>query len=102
MLIHNVYFWLKPNTSEADRKGFEQGMKTFLDAVPQIKQYQIGAPAATPKRDVVDQSFDYSMFVYLETLEDQDIYQAHPAHDVFIANFKDLWDKVQVRDSELV
>lgn len=102
MLIHNVYFWLQPDTPESERKAFEKGMKTFLDAVDEVQKYHIGVPAATPKRDVVEHSFGYSMFVWFNSVEEHNTYQSHPGHDVFIETYKHLWAKVQVLDSEKI
>lgn len=101
MVIHNVYFWLKSETSEEEKKGFEQGIKDFLSAVEEVVKYEIGIPAGTPKRDVVDHSFGYSIFVWFNTVEDHNTYQTHPAHEVFIRDFNQLWAKVQVKDSSV-
>ena len=101
-MVHNVYFWLKSETTENEKKAFEKGMRNFLGAVNEVQKYEIGMPAKTPERDVVDHSFDYSMFVWFDNVEDHNIYQTHPAHDVFVESFKGLWAKVQVIDSALI
>ncbi len=101
MLIHNVYFWLKEDVTESQKKDFKKGIKDFLEAVTEVQKYEIGLPAATPGRDVVDHSFGVSMFVWFNNVDDHNVYQAHPAHDVFVNSFKDLWAKVQVIDSEM-
>lgn len=101
MVLHNVYFWLKESVSKEEAQGFQQGIEDFLNAVVEIKRYEIGYPAATPVREVVDHSFAYSIFVWFDNVEDHNSYQKHPAHDVFVERFKDLWDKVQVLDSKI-
>ncbi|MDA0195769.1 MAG: Dabb family protein [Bacteroidetes bacterium] len=101
MLIHNVYFWLKDEVTPSQKTDFEKGIKDFLDSVDEVQKYQIGIPASTPDRDVVDHSFGVSMFVWFNNVEDHNIYQVHPAHDKFVKRFKDLWAKVQVLDSEM-
>ena len=101
MLIHNVYFWLKQDVSNGKKKEFEKGLKKFLDAVKEIKKYEIGIPAGTPDRDVVDKSYGYSIFVWFKNVDDHNVYQKHPAHDEFINDFNGLWAKVQVLDTEL-
>ena len=98
-MIHNVYFWLKNDVTNRQKKEFEKGLKGFLDAVKEIEKYEIGIPADTPNRDVVDKTFGYSIFVWFNNVEDHNIYQKHPAHDEFISSFSSLWTKVQVLDS---
>jgi len=102
MVLHNVYFWLKEEVTESQKTGFEKGIKDFLEAVDEIQRYEIGVPATTPDRDVVDHSFGVSIFVWFNNVEDHNTYQTHEAHDVFIKSFNDLWAKVQVLDSSVV
>ena len=102
MLQHNVYFWLKEEVSEKDRQTFANGIKDFVDAVKEVKRAEIGIPASTPERDVVDHSFGYSLFTWFSSMENHNIYQEHPAHKKFIEDYSHLWAKVQVFDSELL
>lgn len=102
MLLHNVYFYLNEGVTDSEKKGFEKGTKKFLSAVPEIQKFDIGIPAGTPARDVVDHSFGYSIFVWFKNIDDHNAYQVHPAHEEFINNFSGLWKKVQVIDSELL
>lgn len=101
MVQHNVFFWVKDGVSESDKKSFEQGMRDFTDKVEEIHMVKIGVPAATEERDVVDHSFTYGMFVWFDSKENHDIYQSHPEHDKFIADFSPIWEKVKVYDVEL-
>ena len=102
MLQHNVYFWLKDTVTESEKKNFEKGIKEFVSAVKAVHKAEIGIPAPTPERDVVDHSFGYSLFTWFKTIEDHNVYQEHPAHQKFIDDFSALWARVQVFDSELV
>lgn len=102
MIQHNVFFWVKEGVSKSDKKGFEKGMVEFLSSVKEIQKFEIGIPAATEERDVVDHSFEYALFVWFKTIDDHNIYQKHPAHEVFINNFSSLWEKVQVYDVDLI
>lgn len=102
MLQHTVYFWLKSEVSKKEKKNFETGLKELVSNVKEIKKAEIGFPAETPDRDVVDHSFGYSLFVWFKSMEDHNIYQEHPAHEKFINEFSNLWSKVQVYDSELI
>lgn len=101
MVLHTVHFWLKEKVSEEQKNQFLQGIDDFLSAVEEVQRAEYGVSAKTPARDVVDHSFDMSMFVLFNTVADHNVYQTHPAHNVFVESFKDLWEKVQVRDSEL-
>ena len=102
MLQHNVYFWLKDGVSDDKKRNFEQGIKEFVSSVKEVHQAEIGIPAGTPDREVIDKSFGYSIFVWFKTIDDHNVYQNHPAHEKFINDFSDLWEKVQVYDSELI
>lgn len=101
-MLHNVYFWVKDGVSDTELKKFEQGIKDFVSAVKEIHKAEIGFPAATEDRDVVDHSFDYALFVWFKSIDDHNVYQKHPAHEKFISDFSGLWEKVKVYDSELI
>lgn len=100
-VVHNVYFWLKDPESLEDRDLLIAGLKT-LSAIPAIKTLQIGLPANTEKRDVVDNSFNVFELMYFDSVEAQNEYQAHPLHTAFVENYGHLWEKVVVHDSVLV
>ena len=95
---HVVYFWLKSPDDQTDRAKFEQSLKSFLDKSKFAKTNFIGTP---PKavRDVVDDSFTYALIVTFESPEAQEDYQNEEAHLNFIAECKDLWEKVIVYDA---
>ena len=96
---HVVYFWFKEPNNHADRVKFEASLKKFLDNSQYAKTKFIGKP---PKaiRDVVDDTFTYSLILTFESAEDQAAYQTEPPHLVFIEECQDLWEKVIVYDSE--
>lgn len=95
---HVVYFWLKNPDDASDRAKFEKSLKTFLDSSKFAKTNFIGTP---PKavRDVVDDSFTYALIVTFESAEAQEGYQNEEVHLNFIAECKDLWNKVIVYDA---
>ena len=101
-LLHDVYFWLKNDVSDKQRKAFEKGLKNFVKSVKEIQKAEIGKPAPTARRDVVDHSFDYSLLIRFKSMEDHNTYQEHEAHKKFIEDFSKLWAKVQVYDSSLL
>ncbi len=96
--VHNVYFWLKNPESKQDRADFETSLKKFLKSSKYAKTHFIGTPANTP-REVVDNSWTYSMVLTFPSKEIQDKYQDEDVHHVFIEESENLWERVQVYDS---
>ncbi len=95
---HVVYFWLENPNSTEDRNAFEISLKKFLKNSQYAQTKFIGVPAETP-REVVDNSFTYSLILSFPSREIQDLYQKEPAHLLFIKESEHLWKKVQVYDS---
>ena len=100
-LVHHVFFWLKTPGSRADRDQLIAGLRTLKD-IPVIRNLQIGVPANTEKRDVVDASYDVSELMYFDNAADQKIYQDHPVHQAFVKSCEHLWQKVVVYDMEVL
>ncbi|MFY0685736.1 MAG: Dabb family protein [Cyclobacteriaceae bacterium] len=96
--VHTVFFWLKEPDNQDHRALFLSELKMFIDGIDLILNQHVGAPAGTP-RDVVDNSYTFSLIVSFESKEDHDTYQEHPLHKQFIANASMLWSRVQVYDS---
>lgn len=97
-VIHTVYFWLKDDVSEEDRKTFEQALND-LAKVPSISEYYWGKPAGTEARDVTDQSFDYAINVFFDSVEDEAAYQIDPLHLKFVEAFGKIFETVKVYDN---
>ncbi|HKJ48181.1 MAG TPA: Dabb family protein [Christiangramia sp.] len=95
---HVVYFWLNNPDSSQDRANFENSLKKFLNQSKYAKTKFIGIPAESD-REVVDDSFTYSIILSFSSKEEQDKYQKEPAHLKFIEESEDLWKKVIVYDS---
>ncbi|WP_299677397.1 Dabb family protein [uncultured Dokdonia sp.] len=96
---HTVYFWLNNPTNTEERKAFEASLTNFINQSPYITTKHIGVPAATD-RDVIDNSYTYSLLLTFKDKAAQDQYQDEPAHKQFIAESSHLWSKVLVYDSE--
>ena len=94
--IHNVYFWLTPEATDGDRTAFEAGLRD-LGICRTIGSYYYGKPAGTP-REVVDNSYDYSLVITFANKGDHDAYQDDPIHHEFIEKYKHLWARVRVYD----
>lgn len=99
-LAHTVFFWLTEESTEADKKNFEEGLRK-LSTVESIDKFFWGPPAATPKRDVIDNSYDYAINAFFKDLASQDAYQKDPVHLEFIEKYKQLWARVQVYDNQI-
>jgi len=95
---HVVYFWLKQPDNDTDRAKFEAAVKQFMEDSQYAKTRFVGVPPKAT-RDVVDDSFTYSLILSFESAEAQEKYQAEPAHKAFVETCKDLWEKVIVYDS---
>ena len=98
MFMHSVYFWLKPDLSDADREAFVAGAKTLLE-IPSVKFGFLGTPADTD-RPVIDRSYSYSLIVGFEDSLGHDEYQVHPLHDEFREDCEKYWAKVLIYDAE--
>jgi hypothetical protein len=100
-IAHHVFFWLKRSGSAEDRKALIAGLRT-LAKIDVVRSLQIGVPASTESRDVVDASFDVSELMMFDSVGDQKVYQDHPIHQAFVADHAHLWRKVVVYDAAAV
>jgi hypothetical protein len=100
-LIHQVFFWLKNATNANDCATLIKGIHT-LSAIETILQINIGTPASTESRDVIDNSWQVSETIIFENTAAQLLYQQHPIHVAFIKNYSHLWHKVLVYDIKTV
>ncbi|ALM08146.1 stress responsive protein [Sediminicola sp. YIK13] len=96
--VHTVFFWMKDPANEVANKKFEVSLRKFLDSSKYAKTQFIGRPPKAT-RDVVDDSFTYSLVLSFESAEAQENYQKEEAHLIFIEESQDLWDKVVVYDA---
>ncbi|MEI2270592.1 Dabb family protein [Sphingobacterium sp. ML3W] len=100
-IVHVVNFWLKDDVSEKDKKNFV-GFFEELRKIDVIKTLSYGVPAPTNARDVVDNSFDYTLIVTFKDLKDITIYETHPIHLKAIEKYKHFWTKVMVKDTTII
>jgi hypothetical protein len=99
MLVHHVFFWLKNPDSAADKARLIEGLNS-LRKIESLKLAKIGAPAATEKREVIDNSYSISWLNFFDDIKGHDAYQVHPAHEAFVKNYAHLWTKVVVYDAQ--
>jgi len=97
--VHAVFFWLV-NEDDKTKKAFLTELRKFIDNVDMIRSQHIGTPADTD-REVIDNSWTFSLILSFDSKKEQDEYQEHQLHKDFIENASSLWDKVLVYDSIL-
>lgn len=98
MLMHHVFFWLKNPSSKEDLAKLIEGVST-LKKIETVQEFKLGTPAKTPKRDVIDDSYQLSLFTQFNDVAGHNVYQDHAIHLKFIKDYSHLWSKVQVYDS---
>jgi hypothetical protein len=100
MHIHNVYFWLKSGLDTKAITSFEAGLNSLCsDLNP--KSGHFGKPADT-HRDVVENSYSYSLILFFDDLAAHDRYQTNsPVHNKFIETHRSKWERVVVYDVEV-
>ena len=96
-LVHHVLFWLKRPDSEADRDALVAGIRS-LGAIETVRGVQVGFPADTMARGVVDGSWSVSEMLWFDDAAGQDAYQVDPLHQEFVAQHEHLWERVVVYD----
>ena len=99
MLVHAVFFWLKPGLTADERKRFRAEVGK-LSAIRTIDRIYIGPPAAVAERGVTDRSFDVALTILFKDGPAHDAYQVDPVHVAFVEGNKDSWTRVQVFDSQ--
>jgi len=96
--VHTVYFWLKNPENIQDRTAIEASLKKFMQNSEYAQTKFVGTPPKAT-RDIVDDSFTYSLVLTFSSAEEQEKYQTEEAHLIFIEESQDLWEKVVVYDS---
>lgn len=99
MLYHCVYFYLKPELTPAQRAEFRRGVES-LKTIKAAEKVAVGVPAATPRRPVIDSSYDVALIVECASVAAEAAYQVDPVHLAFVEKFKTFWTRVQIYDSE--
>ena len=99
MLVHTVYFWLKPELTAAQRAEFVR-LVTKLGEIKSVEQLHVGQPAKTEKRAIIDDSYSYALTVLLKDLAAHDAYQVDPIHDEFKEQCHTFWTRLQIYDAE--
>ena len=99
MLVHSVFFYLKPGLSAELREDFRRQVAT-LGTISTVSSFYLGTPAPVPPRPVIDTTYDFGITCVFTDVAAHDAYQVDPIHKVFIENCKDRWARVQIYDSQ--
>ena len=99
MLVHTVFFYLKPEVTEVQRADFFIGVQ-ILAQIPGVQAAYFGRPAGVPDRPVIEKGYAVALTALFVDVAAHNAYQVHPTHLAFIERYRDLWAKVQVFDSE--
>tara|TARA_R110000850_G_scaffold145753_14_gene267995 strand:+ start:2240 stop:2542 length:303 start_codon:yes stop_codon:yes gene_type:complete len=99
MVRHNVYFWLDESLSDDEKAAFEGGLKALFE-IDVVASGSFGLAAGTPERPVTHNSFDYSLVLEFDSVEQHNAYQVHPEHSVFVDNFSPWFKEVRIFDSQ--
>lgn len=99
MLVHSVYFWLKPELTPEKRDAFRGGLES-LHGIQTVASLYVGQPAGTAPRPVIERSYDFALVAVLENVAAHDAYQADPLHKAFLQEFSSYWSRVLIFDAE--
>ena len=99
MLVHSVFFWLKPELTLTQRADFRAGVES-LAGIKAVDAVYVGTPAATEKRPIIDDSYSIALTVLCKDVRAQNAYQIDPLHLAFIDKFRTFWSRVQIYDAE--
>jgi hypothetical protein len=100
MIVHNVYFALKDNSTEAKKK-LVDACKKYLTEHPGEVFFAAGTLAEDLNRPVNDRDFDVALHIVFKDKASHDKYQDDKRHKEFIEENKDNWKKVRVFDSAI-
>ncbi len=99
MLVHTVYFWLKPELTAQQQADFVRAVSKLGD-IKAVEKIYVGRPAMTEKRPIIDSSYSVALTVICKDVAAHDAYQVDPIHLEFIAACKTFWHRVQIYDAE--
>jgi len=99
MLVHTVYFWLRPDLTSEQRATFQSGVES-LARIAAVEKCYIGTPAKTEKRPIIDDSYDVGLTLVFKDLAAHNMYQVDPLHLAFVSTCKTFWSRAQIYDAE--
>ncbi|MFN8415486.1 MAG: Dabb family protein [Cytophagaceae bacterium] len=98
MLTHHVLFWLKAETTAEQKAAFRKGLES-LNGIESVEAMYVGVPAPI-ERAVVDTTYTFSLLIVFKDMVGHDTYQVHPLHKAFLEEFRVMFEKVVIYDSQ--
>ncbi len=98
MLVHSVYFWLKPDIAIEDREKFWASVRRLL-TIKSVRHGWVGTPAVTADRPIIDKSYTCALVLAFDDEAGHDAYQVDPVHDAFRTDCHEYWSKIQIYDA---
>jgi len=99
MLVHSVFFWLRPELAPAQIADFRRAVEG-LGAIATVKSIYVGTPAATEKRPIIDDTYSLALTLIFSDLAAQNVYQVDPIHLAFVNTYKSFWLRAQIYDAD--
>jgi hypothetical protein len=100
MIVHDVYFALKDNSTESRQK-LLAACKKYLTEHPGTVSFHVGVLAADLERPVNDRDWDVGLHIVFKDRAAHDKYQDADRHKQFIEENKEGWKKVRVFDTSV-
>ncbi len=97
MLNHTVLFWLDSSLTDDQFSEFLADLKG-LGNISVVNQCQVGQPASTPQRPVIDTSYSAALTVLVDDVDAHNMYQVDPIHTAFVNKWKAYFQRVQIYD----
>src|ERR1700676_4296169 len=98
MIVHDVYFSMKDNSTDAKKK-LVAACRKYLTKHPGEVFFAAGTLAEDLNRPVNNRDFDVALHIVFADRAAHDKYQDAPRHTQFIDENKGNWKKVRVFDS---
>ena len=98
MLTHHVLFWLKAETTAEQKAAFRKGLES-LNGIESVEAMYVGVPAPI-ERAVLDTTYTFSLLIVFKDMAGHDTYQVHPLHKAFLEEFRVMFEKVVIYDSQ--
>ena len=96
MLVHSVYFWLRPDLTSEEHARFVAGAQSLM-GISSVRHSHLGTPADTD-RPVIERSYSYGLILAFNDVAGHDEYQVDPIHERFRLECSPLWTRVLIFD----
>lgn len=84
MFTHVVFFKLNERTPENAQK-LREALLSMAGKIPQIKHMEVGVNVVPSER-----AFDVVLFQHFDSLEEMQVYQAHPDHQEVLKTIRSV------------